>query len=125
MGSLRSFTGLHAWQESHRLVLSVYSASQKFPKHKAFGLTNQIRRSAVSISSNIAEGFSRPSQKEKRQFYHTALASLREVRNQLLITRDLHYISDTEFDHQAQQTVTVSKLINGLMKSAVSYEHKH
>jgi four helix bundle protein len=124
MGSIQSFTGLRAWQESHLLVLKIYDITQKFPKQEIFGLTDQIRRAAISISSNVAEGFSRFSQKEKRQFYRMALASLREVQNQLLIARDVHYIDKLEFDALAQQTVVVSKLINGVIKSAVSYNTK-
>ncbi len=118
MGAIQSFTGLIAWQEAHKLVLLVYRVTQTFPKEESFGLTNQLRRAAVSISSNIAEGFSRKSAKEKSQFYRMALGSLTEVQNQILISRDIQYVAKKEFDDIAQQTVIVSKLINGLIKSA-------
>ena len=90
---IKSFTDLIAWQLGHGLALRVYSLSQNFPKEEQFGLTNQIRRAAVSVSSNIAEGFSRYSQKEKIQFYTLALGSLTEIQSQLLLARDLSYIS--------------------------------
>ncbi|MBI4599730.1 four helix bundle protein [Candidatus Uhrbacteria bacterium] len=76
---MRSFTDLKAWQEGHTLVLKIYKITQSFPKEEQFGLTNQLRRAAVSLTSNIAEGFGRGSYKEKAQFYSIALGSLTEV----------------------------------------------
>jgi four helix bundle protein len=85
---IKSFTDLNAWKQGHALVLLIYGMTKQFPKEEMFGLTNQIRRAVVSITSNISEGFSRNSSKEKAQFYFTALGSLTEVQNQLLIARD-------------------------------------
>ena len=117
---IKSFTDLNAWMEAHKLVLSIYKITSKFPLEERFGLTNQIQRATVSISSNIAEGFSRHTYLEKRQFYYHALGSLTEVQNQILIARDLGYVSKELFSEIASQTVIVSKLINGLIKSATS-----
>ena len=117
---IKSFTDLRAWQEGHKIVLMVYKETKNFPKEEQFGLTNQLRRASVSITSNISEGFSRNSGKEKAQFYSMALGSLTESQNQLLIAKDLGYISTENFKNIADQTVTVSKLINGLIKSSVS-----
>lgn len=115
---IKSFTDLNAWKEAHALVLSIYEiTSSMFPSKEQFGLANQIQRAAVSISSNIAEGFSRNSNLEKRQFYYQALGSLTEVQNQLLISKDLGYISTEKFKDIADRTVSVSKLANGLIKS--------
>ena len=114
---IKSFTDLRAWKEAHLLVLDIYKITNKFPEKERFGLIIQIQRAAVSISSNIAEGFSRNSNLEKRQFYYQALGSLTEVQNQLLIARDLGYISSKEFKTIADQSVVVSKLTNGLIKS--------
>ena len=111
-----SFTDLIAWKEGHALVLLIYNVTERFPKEEVFGLTNQIRRAAVSITSNIAEGFSRVGVDDKKKSYAIALGSLTEVQNQILVGRDLRYISSSEFSKIAQQTVTVSKLINGLRK---------
>jgi four helix bundle protein len=122
-GKIKSFTDLNAWKEAHLLVLSVYKTTHKFPKEEQFGLTNQIRRAVVSITSNIAEGFSRNSYKEKTQFYSIALGSLTEVQNQLLIARDLSYITRDEFLSLADKTVVVSKLLNGLIKKSKTLIH--
>ena len=118
--SIKSFTDLSAWKEGHKLVLMIYKATQTFPSEEKFGLTNQIRRAAVSFTSNIAEGFSRNSAKEKIQFYYTALGSLSEVQNQLLVARDLLYLTRDMFDKIAEQTITANKLISGLIRSAKS-----
>lgn len=118
--SISSFNDLTAWQEAHKYVLMIYKYTKKFPQEEMFGLTQQIRRAAVSISSNIAEGFSRQSKKEKAQFYHTSLGSLTETQNQLLIARDINYISSEEYNIIHNQSITVSKLLNGLIKSVIS-----
>lgn len=120
MNKISSFTDLIAWKKAHDLVLSIYTISNEFPQQERFGLTSQIQRAAVSISSNIAEGFSKTHPKEKQQFYRTALASLTEIQNQILIGRDLKYIESQTFNTTAEQTVQVSKLINGLIKSIKS-----
>ena len=117
---IRSFTDLNTWKEGHKLVLMIYVATKKFPKEEIFGLVIQIRRAAISFTSNIAEGFSRNSYKEKLQFYTIALGSLTEVQNQLLIARDIGYLSQKEFGDIAQQTVEVSKVTNGLIKKSKS-----
>jgi four helix bundle protein len=115
---IKSFTGLIAWQKGHKLVLEIYKITRDFPKDELFSLTNQIRRCVVSVTSNIAEGFSRQSKKEKLQFYCISLGSLTELQNQLLIAKDLLYFKNDNFKKMAELTVEVSKLINGLIKSA-------
>lgn len=114
---VKSFTGLTVWQEGHRLVLDVYRITRQFPAEERFGLSSQIQRAVVSVTSNIAEGFSRSSAKEKIQFYYMALSSLTEAQNQLLIAKDLSYVSKLEFTKLADQTILVSKLTNGLIRS--------
>jgi len=118
---IESFTDLNAWKEAHNLVLLVYELTEKFPTTEKFGLTNQIRRAAVSITSNIAEGFSRRSSKEKIQFYRMALGSLTEAQNQIIIAKDLQYISNKEFEELFNKSIIVSKLVNGLIKSASNH----
>lgn len=114
---IKSFTDLNAWKKGNILVLEIYKTTKLFPKYEMFGLINQIRRAAVSITSNIAEGFNRYSKKEKVQFYFVALGSLAEVQNQLYISKELTYIKKEVFDDIAKLSVEVSKLINGLIKS--------
>ena len=118
---IESFKDLAAWQEGHKLVLITYKITQNFPKEEIFGLTSQIRRCVVSITSNLAEGFSRSSYEEKLQFYAMALGSLTEWQNQLLISRDINYISESEYLDGEKQSIVVSKLINGLLKYLKSH----
>jgi len=113
---LKSFTDLNVWQYGHELVLEIYKVTKKFPKEEMFGLTNQIRRAIVSFTSNIAEGFSRSSYKEKSQFYSMSAGSLSEVQNQLLIARDIEYLTKSEFETLFERTILLSKLSNGLIK---------
>lgn len=113
-----SFTDLNAWQEGHKLVLKIYSVTENFPNKEMFGLTSQIRRACISVTSNIAEGFSRVSYKDKINFYSMAQGSLTELQNQLLIARDVKYLDNNNFTDIAEQTVTVHKLINGLIKKS-------
>lgn len=115
---IKSFTDLNAWKEAHKLVLLIYKITKQFPKEEQFGLTNQLRRAVVSITSNIAEGFSRSSYKEKVQFYSMALGSLSEVQSQLLIARDISYIEKNHFNSIAEQSIIVNKLLNGLIKKS-------
>jgi four helix bundle protein len=113
---IEKFTDLMAWQEGHKIVIMIYRETEKFPKAEIFGITNQMRRCAVSITSNVAEGFSRRTPKDKNQFYYMSLGSITELQNQLLISRDLGYIKKEEFNRIAGKTVDVQKLINGLIK---------
>src|SRR3989338_3207901 len=117
---IKSFTNLNAWKTGHSLVVDIYELTKKFPKEELFGLTNQIRRAAVSITSNIAEGFSRQSLKEKAQFYSMSLGSLTELQNQLLVSKDIGYFTAEEYEEIIHQSVIVHKLINGLIKSSKS-----
>lgn len=78
---IRNFTDLNAWKESHKLVLEIYKVTKNFPREEIFGLFSQIKRSAVSITSNIAEGFGRFSKKEQIQFYYISIGSLTEIQN--------------------------------------------
>lgn len=116
---IKSFTDLFAWQEAHKMILLIYKATDTFPNKETFGLTNQMRRCAVSISSNIAEGFSRTTNKDKYQFYSVAQGSLTELQNQLLIARDVGYLDKENFKNIAEQSVVVNKLLNGLKKVKV------
>jgi four helix bundle protein len=114
---ITSFTDLNAWQKGHMLVLGVYEATDNFPASEQFGLSSQIKRAVVSITSNIAEGFSRRTLNDKSHFYHMALGSCTEVQNQLLIAKDLKFLSIDIFKKLADLSVEVHKLLNGLIKS--------
>jgi four helix bundle protein len=113
---VKSFRELKAWQESYKLAIMIYKATKNFPKEEIFALTSQIRRSATSISANIAEGFSRFSNKDKSNFYTIALGSLTETQNHLMISKGIGYLDQSLFREISNQTVIVSKLCNGLIK---------
>ncbi len=112
------FTDLIAWQEGHKLVLKLYEVTKNFPKEETYALTDQLRRAVVSITSNIAEGFSRQSYKEKTQFYSMALGSITELQNQIIISKDIGYLPKSEFENIMNQSVIVHKITNGLIKAS-------
>ena len=120
---INAFTDLIAWQESHKLVLMTYEVTKQFPREEMFGLIMQLRRAAVSITSNIAEGFSRQSYKDKVNFYSIALGSLTELQNQILVAKDVSYLPIDEYRQVSDQAVIASKLINGLIKSSKAIIH--
>jgi four helix bundle protein len=113
---IKTFTDLNAWKEARKLVLLVYKITNKFPTKEDFALTSQMRRAVVSVSSNIAEGFSRRGHKEKILFYSMSLGSVTELQNQLLIAKDVGYLGHSETRIVDEQLITVHKLVNGLIK---------
>lgn len=114
---IRNFTDLQTWQVAHKLVLNVYLKTKSFPKDELYGLTNQMRRSAVSVTSNIAEGFGRRSVNEKLNFYNIAAGSLTELENQVLVARDVRYLDTTSANILSDQVLNVSRLLSGLIRS--------
>lgn len=114
---IKNFTDLTTWQESHALALGIYKITEKFPSEEKFGLISQIRRSVVSISSNIAEGFGRRTLNDKKHFYDMAIGSLYEVQNQLILSKDLSFISKETFDQLWEKSLITNRLLNGLIKS--------
>ena len=118
MSSIKTFHDLDAWKEGHKLVLLIYALTKQFPKDEVFGLISQMRRCAVSITSNIAEGFSRQSYAEKIRFYYMSLGSLTELQNQSIIAKDIGYLNPDEFAKIEGQGVTVHKILNGLIKAS-------
>ena len=122
-GKILNFTDLNAWKEGHKLVLMIYKITISFPKEEVFGLVIQMRRCVISITSNIAEGFSRRSYKEKLQFYFMSLGSVTELQNQLLIAKDVKYVSDKKYQEILEQTIKVHKILNGLIRSSKTIIH--
>ncbi len=121
MDKIVVFTDLNAWKEAHKLVLMIYKITKKFPVEERYCLVPQLNRAAVSITSNIAEGFGRQGKREKVNFYHISISSLTETQNQIILAKDLGYIDEGEFAKAWEQTVVVQKLIFGLIKGAASY----
>lgn len=115
---IKSFTDLETWRQGHQLVLAIYALTQEFPKSETYSLTDQIRRAAVSITSNIAEGFGRQGYKEKVRFYYISQGSLTELKNLLLVAKDVGYLKQNDFRELADQINTVHKLLQGLIKKS-------
>ncbi len=110
-----NFTDLEAWRTSHALILMIYRNTKLFPKDELFCLTSQMRRSAISISSNIAEGFGRRTFADKKQFYTIASGSIAELQSQLILARDLGYMESSIFREVFLKSVSAYKLLNALI----------
>ncbi len=111
----KEYTELEVWMESRKLVNIVYVKTKTFPREELFGLTNQIRRSAVSIPSNIAEGCGRITSNDTIQFLHISRGSLFELETQIYISLDQNYISEIEFNEIANQILICKKSLNGFI----------
>ncbi|MBI5414866.1 four helix bundle protein [Candidatus Peregrinibacteria bacterium] len=115
---MKAFTDLDAWKEGHVLVLMIYEITKRFPKEEIFGLVSQMRRASVSITSNIAEGFSRQSYRKKVQFYSIAQGSVTEIQNQLIISKDVQFVSEEKFREIFCKSIQVHKIITGLIRTS-------
>jgi four helix bundle protein len=114
---IQYFYDLDTWKEAHRLVLSIYELVDRLPPREKFVLSSQMLRAAISITSNIAEGFGRKHLKEKIQYYSMARASLTEPQNQLIICKDVNYVDNKGFSEVWKQSVVVHKMLNALISS--------
>lgn len=110
----KTFEDLVVWQKSHKLVLNIYRLTQSFPRNELFGLTSQIRRSAVSVPANIAEGFRRKGKADKLRFFNISQASLEETRYYLILTNDLNYADSKKLLVDLDE---VGRILNAYMKS--------
>lgn len=113
MNPIKTHKDLDVWKKSMNLAEEVYELTQGFPKEEIFGLISQMRRAAVSIPSNIAEGAARNSDKEFVQFLHVSLGSLAELETQLLLSRELGFVKDEQLDQKVEQ---IRKMLLGLVK---------
>jgi four helix bundle protein len=114
---MKTHKDLDVWKDSVSFVTDIYRITKKYPKEEQFGLTSQIRRSAVSIPSNIAEGAARKSGNEFKQFLHIAMSSASELDTQLLISNNLNYITGKEYDELSSKLSSISRMLQGLIKS--------
>lgn len=115
MGQVENFQGLEVWQKAHQLVLAVYRITKTFPADEKFGLVVQMRRAAISIPANIAEGFKRRGQADKVRFYNTSETSLEELKYYFILSKDLEYI--TEIESLITHAETVSRMLYRLIES--------
>lgn len=115
--NIHHFSHLFAWQKNHQLVLNVYKITKDFPREEQFGLTQQIRRSASSITANVAEGYGRYHYKDKIRFYYNARGSNTETQNHLILAKDLGYLKEKDYQILKEKVFEGFKLISGLIKS--------
>lgn len=121
MGTIQSFKDLIVWQKAHSVVLQIYKITKSFPSEEKYGLGDQLRRASVSITSNIAEGFIMRTAKDKVRFYLMSKASASECMNQIIIARDLGYITTGEYDTLDMALNEVMRMLSAFMKSSMSH----
>ena len=112
---MQDFRDLKVWQKAHEAVLQIYRATQSFPDTERYGLTSQIRRVAVSVPANIAEGSVRSSDADFARFLHIAIGSASEVDYCLLLARDLGYLPVVSYETADQQLQEIKRMLNGLL----------
>ena len=117
---MRDFRELKVWEKAHGLVLDVYRHSREFPSEERYGLTSHLRKSAVSIPSNIAEGCGRNSEKELSRFLSYAAGSASETEYQVLLAHDLGYLSKEQHEHVKSLVTEVKRMLYALMRSLSS-----
>ena len=116
MNKIKSFEDILAWQKARELNKVIYKITQNSQFDKDFDLKRQIRRASVSISSNIAEGFERDTDKEFKRFLYISKASCAEVRSQLYLASDLDYINSVDFEDLSLKTIVISRLLGSFIK---------
>lgn len=119
MEKTKTFKELIVWQKSHKLVLEIYKVTRSYPKEEVYSLTNQIRRASVSIAANIAEGYKKKTKASKLNFLNISEGSLEEVKYYIILSKDLEFISEKEFNQLESITEEVGRLISGY-SSAIS-----
>jgi four helix bundle protein len=119
---LKSYKELKAWEKSYQLCLNIYKMTKRFPKEEQYGLTSQIRRAAISVPSNIAEGYGRKTTPDYVRSLYIAYGSTCEVETQFLLSGDLGYISDDEVQKLGAKIEEVERILKALIKSL---EKKH
>ena len=114
---LKNYTELKVWQKSHVFVLEIYKETKNFPRDEKFALVSQIRRAAVSIPANIAEGYGRKHTKEYVQMLYIAQGSLEETKYHLLLSKDLGYLNTATYGLLFEQSEEIGRMLRGLINS--------
>jgi four helix bundle protein len=113
MEKTRSFKELIVWQKSHNLVLEIYKITKQFPKEEIYALTSQIRRAAVSVAANVAEGYKKKTKANKLYFLNVSEGSLEEVKYYIVLSKDLAFITEKQSDSLEALTEEIGRLITG------------
>ena len=114
------FQRVIAWQKAHEFVLLAYCISRHFPEDERFGLTSQLRRAAVSIEANIAEGYKKTSRADKLRFFNIAQGSLEECRDYHILAKDLDYINEEEFEQLKNSILMTSRFLNAYCNGVIN-----
>ncbi|MCJ7676113.1 MAG: four helix bundle protein [Anaerolineales bacterium] len=122
---MKDFRGLKVWEKAHALALQVYGVSAAFPKTEMFGLTSQMRRASASIPSNLAEGCGRRTDNDLGRFVVIAMGSASELEYQLLLSRDLGYLSGAGYEDLAGKVVEVKRMLAALVRRLTTDGPKH
>jgi four helix bundle protein len=117
---MRNYRDLDVWKYSHKLTLELYQASRKFPKEEMFGLTSQMRRAAISVGANLAEGCGRRTTPEFARFIRIAMGSASELDYHFLLCRDFDFISNEFYGRTSKELVRVRKMLSALLASVES-----
>ncbi len=120
---MKDFRDLHVWERSHRLTLAIYAATLKFPREELYGLTSQIRRCTVSIGANIAEGCGKSGNNEFQRFLQIAAGSASELDYELLLAKDLGYLTQSDYSGIANELSQIRKMLSSLLRK-VNVERK-
>jgi four helix bundle protein len=120
---MQRFTELRIWQRSHQLALDVYRLTATFPQHEQYGVVAQVRRSVISIPTNIAEGAKRQSQLEYARFLNIAEGSLAETESLLRLSRDLELTTGAALDPLVQEAEELSRMVHGMRKAVLAKQH--
>lgn len=112
-----AFEKLEVWQKSRKLVKTVYVLTCTFPIEEKYGLTSQLRRASISVSSNIAEGSTRWSRKDQARFYEIAFGSLMEVLNQAILSNDLDFLKEESLENLRTDIDSIGRMLNSLYNS--------
>jgi four helix bundle protein len=112
---MKDFSELKVWGKAHQLTLATYQATATFPKNELYGLTSQMRRSAASVPTNIAEGCGRSSDDDFRRFHQIAMGSASELEYQLLLARDLGYLATAEYESLSAVAIEVKRMLASLI----------
>ena len=113
---MKDFRKLQVWEKSHQLALAIYRITKDFPKSELYGLTSQIRRSAISIPSNIAEGSGRGSDADLRRMLQIAFGSASELEYQLLLANELEFVNEASYQKLDNQVTEIKRMLSSLMK---------
>ncbi|MCP4716400.1 MAG: four helix bundle protein [Deltaproteobacteria bacterium] len=113
---MKNFRDLKVWQKAHQLALCIYTTTKHFPKEELYGLTSQIRRSSMSVPTNIAEGCGRGSDADLNRFLYISMGSACELEYQILLSCDLKFITKVVYDDLYSQVIDIKKMLTSLTK---------